>query len=139
MSYFTFVIPGPQPGVNDTYTVVYQGPRCPVCGRGQPRLGKKANVETWQVEVAWRAKIARPSGWKPGRRVVIEVEWYAPRMAMKAAEAGHDSDAPAKALLDGIARGLGIDDACFLFRCMANEVDRKNPRTVVRISDAGPS
>lgn len=133
MSEWGFEIPGPQPGINDTYKIVYQGARCPTCGRGTPRLGKGDRVETWQVEIAWRAKAARPSGWRPARRVVVEVEWYAPRMAMRVAEAGHDSDAPAKALLDGIAHGLGIDDSVFLFRCMANEVDRKNPRTVVRI------
>ena len=136
MSEWGFEIPGPQPGINETYKIVHHAPFCPTCRRGIPRLGKSDKVETWQIEVAWRVKAARPSGWTARRRVIIEVEWYAPRMAMKAAEAGHDSDAPAKALLDGIAHGLGIDDAAFLFRCMANEVDRANPRTVVRVRNA---
>lgn len=139
MTDWGFVVPGPQPGLNATYKVIHHPPFCPTCRRCVPRLGKADNVETWQQEIAWRAKSARPSGWIAGRRVVVEVEWYAPRMALKAAEVGHDSDAPAKALLDGIASGLGIDDAPFLFRCMVNEVDRKNPRTIVRMRDAGPS
>lgn len=133
---WTFTVPGPQPGINETYKIVHHPPFCHACRRGIPRLGKSDKVETWQVEIAWITKVARPSGWTAGRRVIIEVEWFAPRMAMKAAEAGHDSDAPAKALLDGIARGLGIDDSVFLFRCMANEVDRKNPRTIVRVRNA---
>lgn len=131
-----FEIPGPQPGVNAAYKVVTHPPFCKVCGQGKPRLGKHERVETWQTEIAWLTRAARPSGWMPGRRVIVEVEWYADRMNLKAAEAGHDSDGPAKPLLDGIAAGLGMDDAPFLFRAMVNEVDRANPRTVVRIRNA---
>lgn len=127
MSDFEFTVPGNPPSVNDTYKIVYTGARCPTCGRGQPRLGKSAGVETWQDGVAWLAKAARPSGWAPARKTVIEVEWHTTRW--------HDSDNGLKALSDGIAHGLGCDDRGFLVRVMRNEVDKVSPRTVVRVTN----
>jgi Holliday junction resolvase RusA-like endonuclease len=120
-----FVIPGDPPSVNATYKIVYVGARCPTCGRGPARLGKHAGVETWQTEVAWRVRSARPSGWLPSRRTVIEVDQFTSRW--------HDSDNSFKALSDAIAAGLGCDDKGFLLRAMVNEVDKANPRTVVRV------
>ena len=127
MSDFTFAVPGNPPALNATYKIVHHPPFCPVCHRGAPRLGKHDSVETWQTAVAWIAKSARPSGWAPARRTVIEIEWYTQRP--------HDADAGIKALLDGIAVGLGCDDKGFLPRVFQNETDKAAPRTVVRVTN----
>jgi hypothetical protein len=123
-----FEVQGPQPGLNHSYKIVTVGARCPVCGRGPSRLAKEENVEVWQQAVAWTVKSRRPSGWLPARRTVIEVEWYTPR--------AKDGDSSLKALLDGIAVGLGCDDKGFLPVVVLNEIDKANPRTVVRVSNA---
>ena len=129
MSDFEVVIPGNPPGINDTYAIVHHPPFCPTCHRGAPRLGKKPHVETWQDSIAWLVKSARPSGWQPARRTVIEIEWYTER-------AGRDADGPMKALLDGIKVGLGCDDRGFLPRVLLNEKDKASPRTIVRVTNA---
>lgn len=126
---FEVVIPGSPAAVNRAYRPIIIGPRCPVCGWGKPSLAKNEGVENWQVEVAWRVKNARPKGWEPARRVIIEMDFYMARE-------GRDGDGPTKPLLDGIAQGLGVDDRIFLGRVMSNEVDKANPRTVVRIINA---
>lgn len=126
---FEVEIPGSPGAINRAYRVVQFGPRCPTCGRGKPGLAKNDGVEAWQIEVAWRTKAARPSGWQPARRVIIEMDFYMGRE-------GRDGDGPTKPLLDGIAEGLGVDDRIFLGRVISNEVDRANPRTVVRIINA---
>ena len=130
MTDWDFTIPGNPPSLNATYKIIYVGSRCPACGRGPARLGKADGVEEWQTEVAWRVKSARPSGWQPARRTIVEVEWYTSRW--------HDGDAGIKALQDGIAVGLGCDDKGFLIQVAANEVDKANPRTIVRVRNAEP-
>lgn len=123
------VIPGSPGAINRAYRVVEFGPRCPHCGRGKPGMAKNEGVETWQTEVAYRTRAARPSGWQPERRVIIEIEFWM-------AKAGRDADGPLKPLLDGVAVGLGVNDKIFLPRVMLNEVDRVSPRTIVRIDNA---
>jgi Holliday junction resolvase RusA-like endonuclease len=125
---WSVTVPGNPPSVNDTYAIVYQGVRCPACGRGQPRLGKKAHVETWQDSVAWLVKSARPKGWEPARRTRISIEWWTYR-------AGRDADGPLKACLDGIKVGLGCDDKGFMPTITSNEKDAANPRTVLTIEN----
>ncbi len=129
MAEWGFTYAGNPPTLNATYKIVDFGLRCRVCGRG-PKSGlKKAEgVERWQQDMAWLVKTARPSGWAPGRRTVIEVEWYTLRK--------HDGDAGNKALQDALAHALGCNDEGFLIRVMANEVDKASPRTVVRVIDA---
>ena len=129
MTDWGFVIEGDPPSVNASYKIIYQGPRCPACGKGTARLAKHEAVNTWQDGAAWIAKSARPSGWSPARRTVIEVEWYTTRR--------HDSDNGLKSLSDAIAHGLGCDDAGFLMRVLVNEQDKSSPRTVVRIWNDG--
>lgn len=129
---WSFIIPGDPVSVNQTYKIVYIGKRCSICGRGPARLAKAAGVEAWQAEVGWLAKVARPSGWEPARRTIVEVDWYTTRP--------HDSDNGLKALGDGLAIGLGCNDKGFLMRAMSNEVDKAHPRTIVRIRNhAEPS
>lgn len=131
MADFEIIIPGSPGAINRAYKAIVVGPRCHVCGYGKPGIAKNDNIETWQTEVAWRTKAARPSGWTPARRVVIEMDFYMGRE-------GRDGDGPTKPLLDGIAVGLGVDDRIFLGRVMSNEVDRANPRTVVRVENVDP-
>lgn len=126
---WTVEIPGSPGAVNRAYRPIVVGRRCPTCGYGKPGLAKNEGVETWQTEVAWRTKTVRPRGWLPARRVIIEIDFWMGRE-------GRDGDGPLKPLLDGIAEGLGVNDSIFLARVMSNEVDRANPRTVVRISNA---
>lgn len=126
MSEWVFTVPGNPPSLNQTYAVVHHPPFCPTCRRGVPRLGKKSHVATWQDAVAWCAKSARPSGWVPARRTIIEYALYVERE-------GRDADGPLKALLDGIKFGLGCDDRGFLPRAMLIEKDKANPRVVVRV------
>ena len=131
MSDWEFEVAGDPPSLNDTYKIAYMGQRCPACGRGQPRLMKAAGVETWQEAVAWRTKEARPSGWMPARRTIIEIRWFTTR-------AGRDADNPIKALLDGIKVGLGCDDKGFLPRVLQNEKDARWPRTHVVVTNENP-
>ena len=84
------------------------------------------------VDVAWRTKTARPSGWTPGRRIQIDYRvWFA--------RGGRDADGILKFLLDGIATGLGVNDSTFLFSCLSNEVDKLQPRVEVTIRNAASS
>jgi Holliday junction resolvase RusA-like endonuclease len=117
---FTFEIPGVIKGVNHGYHLVYVA--------GHPRIAKVPEVETWQVEVAYRARQAKPSGWLPGRRVRISYAvWFA--------RAGRDADGILKFLLDGIATGLAVNDSIFLSTCVSSEVDKLNPRVVVTVTN----
>jgi hypothetical protein len=125
---FEVLIPGSPGAINRAYKPIVAGPRCRVCGYGRPGIAKNDNVEAWQTEVAWRVKAARPSGWLPARRVVIEMFFWMGRE-------GRDGDGPTKPLLDGIAVGLGVDDRIFLGRVMSNEVDRANPRSVIHVEN----
>lgn len=114
---WSVVFPGNPPALNSTYRAV-------PTAKGI-RFHKVSAVATWQDEVAWLTREAKPKGWAPSRRVRVEVSWWAKRT--------RDADAGLKALLDGLAVGLGIDDACFLPTIVLNEVDKDNPRTEVTI------
>lgn len=118
MPSFAFTVPGSVPGVNHSYKIVYIA--------GHARLAKHAEVEAWQTEVAYRARMARPRGWVPTRRVQIDIEVWFNRE-------GRDGDGIVKALLDGIASGLEVNDKCFLHCVKTVEVDRINPRVQVEI------
>jgi hypothetical protein len=124
---WTFTVAGNPPTLNSSYKIVDIGRRCPLCGRGKSTLAKASDVAVWQEAVAWTVKSARPRGWLPGRRTIVEVEWYTAK--------AHDGSAGVKALEDGMAHGLGCDDKGFLTSVVLNEVDKANPRTVVRVRD----
>jgi Holliday junction resolvase RusA-like endonuclease len=117
MTDFSVVIDGNPPALNTTYKIIT------IKGRG--RLAKHSAVSSWQDTVAWLTRAAKPADWEPSRRVRVEISWYAARK--------RDADAGMKALLDGLAVGLGIDDACFLPTVLLNEVDKARPRTEVTI------
>ena len=127
MTDWGFTVAGNPPTLNSSYKIVDVGKRCPLCGRGRSTLAKHSEVAVWQEAVAWTVKSARPKGWVPARRTVIEVDWYTAK--------AHDGSAGTKALEDGIAFGLGCDDKGFLTTVLVNEVDKAAPRTVVRIGN----
>jgi Holliday junction resolvase RusA-like endonuclease len=124
MNGWTVEIPGPAPALNTTYKVVVTKN---ALGKPVTRLAKHGAVATWQDAAAWLVKAARPKGWQPGRRVLVTIEWYSPRK--------RDCDAGVKAALDAVAVGLGIDDGCFLLSVPVNEIDKANPRTLLRIEN----
>jgi Holliday junction resolvase RusA-like endonuclease len=114
---WSVTIPGNPPTLNSTYKVVTIA--------GHSRLAKHSAVATWQDTVAWLTRAAVPKDWSASRRVRVEITWWTART--------HDADAGLKALLDGLAVGLGINDRCFLPTVVSNEVDAANPRTEVMI------
>jgi Holliday junction resolvase RusA-like endonuclease len=118
VSDFEFVIPGVIVGVNHGYHIVHVAGHC--------RIAKLDEVTTWQTEVAYLTRLARPKGWTSGRRVHIDYKVWFNR-------GGRDADGIAKFLLDGIAAGLGVNDSCFLFACTSNEVDKDRPRVEVKV------
>src|SRR5688572_26169091 len=112
-------MPGHAPTLNGTYKVAMAG--------SKRRIYKDASVLAWQDALAWMVKAARPRSWSPARRVLITLEWYMPRK--------RDCDAGVKAALDAIAVGLGVDDSIFLLSVPVNEIDKQNPRTIIRIEN----
>ena len=120
MTDWEVVIPGHAPALNKTYKVTYGG-------EGRRHVYKDSKVATWQDTAAWLVRAARPKDWHPSRRVMVTIEWYQPRK--------RDCDSGVKAALDAIATGLGVDDSIFLLCVPVNEIDKVNPRTVVRVSN----
>lgn len=59
--------------------------------------------------------------------IVVEATYYKPDKRRR------DTDNSRKVLADAVARGLGVDDAQFLWRDMSVEVDRDNPRVELEI------
>lgn len=119
---WSFVVPGSPPSVNSTYRIVSMRKD----GMTTRRLAKTPEAVAWQLGVALITKTARPSGWMPARRVRIDMTFWMNR-------AGRDADNPQKALLDGIAMGLGCNDSAFLGCVISNEVDKDHPRIEVTI------
>ncbi len=115
---WSVVIEGNPPALNDTYKVNYGD-------KGKRSFYKNSSVTAWQDTVAWLVRQARPRGWEPTRRVRVEITWWTIKK--------RDADAGIKALLDGIAVGLGTDDSAFLPTVLSNEVDKADPRTIVTI------
>lgn len=120
MNEWSFTIPGVVKGTNHGYHIVHVAGHC--------RIAKRSEVEAWQVEVAYRTRQARPSGWIPARRVHIDYRVWFPR-------AGRDADGIVKFLCDGIAAGLGVNDSSFLPAALSSEVDKDHPRIEVTISN----
>ena len=116
---FEVVIEGWAPTLNETYKAV-------PTNKGL-RFAKSSAVAVWQDSLAWLVKAARPKDWQPARRVLITIEWYQPRK--------RDCDAGVKAALDAVAVGLGVDDSCFLLSVPVNEIDKANPRSVIRVEN----
>ena len=125
MSDWSFTIPGAPPSINATYKVVLMKKD----GVTTRRLAKTPEAVAWQLGVVLIVKTARPSDWKPARRIIIEMTYWMNRK-------GRDADNPQKALLDSIATALGVNDNSFLPCVVRNEVDKVHPRIEVTIRNA---
>lgn len=118
-----FTVEGQPPSVNHLYKIAYR-PR--KNGRGMaPCLVKAENVETYQAGVTYIVRAARPSGWKPGRRIRIRYSYFLSRDA--------DCDNLKKAMNDAIAAALGCNDKAFLATDVIKETVKHNPRVEVEV------
>lgn len=118
-----FTVEGQPPTVNHIYKIAYR-PR--KNGKGlAPSLVKADNVETYQAGVTYIVRAAKPSGWKPGRRVRLLYRYYLNRDA--------DCDNLKKAMNDAIAVALGVNDKAFLATDVLKEIDRVRPRVEVEV------
>jgi Holliday junction resolvase RusA-like endonuclease len=109
--------------VNHLYRIAYR-PR--KNGKGlSPTLVKADNVETYQAGVTYIVRAARPSGWKPGRRIRLLYRYYLTRDA--------DCDNLKKAMNDAIAAGLGVNDKVFLATDVLKETVKTDPRVEIEV------
>jgi Holliday junction resolvase RusA-like endonuclease len=119
MADFTVLIPGQAPSTNHSYARSKIG-----------KVYKVAGVESYQTTAAMLVRLAKPKGWEPTRRIVVEYRMWldSPR---------RDASNCLKALEDSIAIALGVNDNTFLPRVMLKEWDRNNPRVeiIVRTID----
>lgn len=122
MNDWSFTIPGPPLSINATYKVVTMKTTTGMTRR----LAKTPEAVAWQLGVVYIVKTAKPSGWRPARRIRIEMTFWMNRK-------GRDADNPQKALLDSIATALGVNDNSFLPCVLSNEVDKADPRVEVTI------
>lgn len=105
------------------YVIAYRPRRG---GKGlSPTLVKADNIETYQAGVTYIVKAARPSGWKPGRRVRLLYSYFLNRDA--------DCDNLKKAMNDAIAAGLGVNDRIFLATDVLKETVKTRPRVEVEV------
>ena len=118
-----FTIEGQPPSVNHLYTIGWR-PRKNGSGLG-PCLIKADGIETYQAGVTYIVKTARPSGWKPARRVRLLYTYHLTRDA--------DCDNLKKAMNDAIASALGVNDRIFLATDVSKEIVKANPRVEVEV------
>ena len=116
---WTVTIPGAPPSTNHMYV--------PIRGRWGGKT-KAPGVAEYQTAVRLLVQNARPSGWMPTDQLPIRFDFFLKRDA--------DCDNLLKALIDGIAVGLEIDDRRVL-PCVRSKTYGKGvePRTVVEIGE----
>lgn len=115
---WSVTIPGQPPSWNHLY----------IRRRGTSGLAKAAGVETFQTNVVYLVRSARPSGWRPEGFVRVNYRLFLKRDI--------DADNILKALNDAIARALGTDDRYFLPCVQSKQIDRLNPRIEIDIANA---
>lgn len=125
---WTVTIPGQPPSGNHMYERQ----------RGGEQVRKKPGVETYQSDATGFIRRAMPSGWTPGRRVIIRFRFFVGRAvdatnAMKVIE-----DAIGEALCPGIdpPRCCRAFDDRFLCQAWELEIGFKEPRVVLEIENA---
>lgn len=114
---WSVTIPGVPPSTNHLYLRV----------RGNwSKMTKAPGVEAYQIDVKMLVRNARPSGWVAPAMFQVALDFYLKRDA--------DCDNLLKALLDGVAYGLEIDDRRIL-PCVRSKTFGKGvePRTVLQI------
>jgi Holliday junction resolvase RusA-like endonuclease len=124
---WVIVVPGAPPSVNHSYKPVRIRKDD---GRTVMRMAKHSSVLEYQVLVAHLTKLAKPRGWEPTEEYIrLTYRFFLQRSI--------DSDNAMKALNDGIAGALGVNDKRFLPCVISMEVSAKqaNPRVEVEIGD----
>ena len=91
------------PTLNQSYYVRRWGPRCPVCGkREKAGLGLTPEAAAFKEEIAWLAKskfgLLDPKG------------TYELRIVMHLSKNSRDADSNVKLVMDGLCKGVGIND-----------------------------
>lgn len=92
---------------------------------------KRPGVEAYQVEVTYRVREARPSGWRPDGQIVVEYYF----------ELGRDIDCTnaIKVIEDGVATALRPEDKLydrmFLPRAMAKSTKNADPFVLLVLED----
>ena len=121
---FVVVIPGQPPSGNHANKI----------GRGYrrggipfPKMVKTSQAEAYQQGAALIAKAARPSGWKPRSKVVMEYRFWLHRDA--------DCTNLIKIVEDGVCPALGFNDSLALPRAMSKivGVPKSEARTEITI------
>jgi hypothetical protein len=121
VSSWRMTLPGPPPTVNHSYKIV----RVPRKGGGGlvSRLGKADGIEAYQTGVTYITKVAKPTGWEPGRQIRLRYQFFLNREI--------DCDNALKAINDAIALGLGVNDRIFLPCVESKIVDKRAAPCVV--------
>lgn len=119
---WTFSIPGQPPSVNHSYRIIRLRRKD---GSTYQRLGKMEKVASYQEEVAYRARLARPKGWEPEGLIRVRYWFHVKRDI--------DCDNSLKAINDGLKWALDIDDKRFL-PCVVDKVTKvKEPRVDIEV------
>jgi len=119
---FQFRIPTQPPSVNASYKIVRQYGKG---GKPYMTLAKHEEVLQYQMVAANIAKHAMPKGWAPAGQVEIRYWFHLGREA--------DTDNLLKALNDGIAHGLGLNDKVFLPCVQEKTTGNKEPYVEVEV------
>lgn len=119
---FTFRIPTQPPSVNSSYKIVRQYGKG---GKPYMTLAKHEEVLQYQMVAASIAKHAKPDGWAPEGQVRPRYRFHLGKEA--------DTDNLLKALNDGIAHGLGINDKVFLPCVVEKTIGNKEPYVEVEV------
>lgn len=131
---FRFSIPGQPPSVNHLYriaagTVTDRNGKTVYGADGKPkkyrRMVKTEGVEAYQQSVGWIVKATKPKAWSPSDRIRVRYWFYLKRDI--------DCDNALKALNDGIARALGVNDKTFLPCVVDKTTGHKQPYVEVEI------
>jgi hypothetical protein len=118
------VIPGQPPSGNHANKI---GRGFRRGGIAYPKMVKTPQAEAYQAGAALITKVARPSGWRPGDRVVMEYRFWITRDA--------DCTNLIKTVEDAVCPALGFNDSKALPRAMSKTVgvSKHEARTEITI------
>lgn len=117
---FRIEVPGQPPSWNQCYRIITL--------RGHGSLKKTSVAQSYQDDVVWLTKLARPSDFRPEGQLYICYEMVLQRNA--------DADNILKLVNDALARGLDINDSRFLPVVISKTAGSKEPRLLITIVDA---
>jgi Holliday junction resolvase RusA-like endonuclease len=121
---FAFTMPGQPPSWNHMYRWTTRN----VNGR-QVRIQVKTEAAaTYQTQLAWIARSACPSDFRPEGQVIVTYNMFLDRDL--------DADNVMKAVNDALATAIGINDKRFLPVTLIKEHGHKNPEVYIACYDA---